>query len=229
MAILPDQVRQQLADRFRSELVEPVVLTLYIRPGTGRLILPTGMGCATCDDARALAEGVAETAPDLISLRVVDLSQDDVDGVADVPTLTVSRADEDARIRWQGLPAGYEFSSVVDGIERVSSGKHGLSDATVEQLGGLTEPVEVMVFSTTSCPHCPKAISLANRMALASPQVRAMAVEANEFPSLAAQFGVQGVPRTVVNRTGAFVGALPEAAFVDSVLRLAGVQPPAQA
>ncbi len=66
-------------------------------------------------------------------------------------------------------------------------------------------------------------MSLANRMTLASDHVRALAVEANEFPQLSAEFGVQGVPRTVVNRSGAFVGALPEAQFVQTVLQLAGV------
>ena len=37
-------------------------------------------------------------------------------------------------------------------------------------------------------------MSLANRMALASPQVRAVCVEANEFPYLSNQFRVRGVP-----------------------------------
>ena len=58
---------------------------------------------------------------------------------------------------------------------------------------------------------------------MASPHIRAIAVEANEFPELSQRFGVQGVPRTVVNQGGAFVGALPEAQFVDAVLQLAGV------
>jgi hypothetical protein len=58
-------------------------------------------------------------------------------------------------------------------------------------------------------------------MAIASPLVSARTVEANEFPALSQRFGVQGVPRTVVNERGAFVGALPEPQFVDSVLRLA--------
>lgn len=66
-------------------------------------------------------------------------------------------------------------------------------------------------------------MSLANRMALASSQITAISVEATEFPDLAQRFGVQGVPRTVVNRQGAFVGALPEQQFVSSVLGLAGV------
>jgi len=67
-------------------------------------------------------------------------------------------------------------------------------------------------------------VSLANRMALASPHLKAATIEANEFPEMSRQYSVQGVPRTVVNRQGAFVGLLPERQFVASVLELAGVE-----
>jgi Thioredoxin domain len=66
-------------------------------------------------------------------------------------------------------------------------------------------------------------VSLANRMALASPQITAVCVEANEFPQLSNQFRVRGVPHTVINRKAAFVGALPEQDFVTAVLEGAGV------
>jgi hypothetical protein len=71
-------------------------------------------------------------------------------------------------------------------------------------------------------------VSLANRMALASELVTARTIEAGEFPDLSRDYGVHGVPRTVVNRQGAFVGALPEPHFVAAVLQLAGVdlEPP---
>jgi predicted DsbA family dithiol-disulfide isomerase len=72
-------------------------------------------------------------------------------------------------------------------------------------------------------------VSLADRMAIASPHVSAVTVEATEFPELVQRFSVQGVPRTVVNRGGAFVGALPEQQFVAAVLELAGVGTEAQA
>ena len=147
MAILTDQVKRQLQDRFEQQLSGPVQLTLYTRPGTGRLILPSGMGCATCDDARQLAEELQEASPDLIHLRVVDVTTEESD-VQDVPTLTLAFPGEAPRIRWQGLPAGYEFATVVDAVERVSSGAHGLSEASVEALGELREPVDVMVFAT---------------------------------------------------------------------------------
>jgi predicted DsbA family dithiol-disulfide isomerase len=61
-------------------------------------------------------------------------------------------------------------------------------------------------------------------MALASQSVKTLTVEATEFPDLARRFGVQGVPRTVVNRQGALEGALPEPQFVEAVLRLAGIE-----
>ena len=70
-------------------------------------------------------------------------------------------------------------------------------------------------------------MSLANRMALASAQVTARAIEAEEFPEMSSRYGVEGVPRTVVNGRGAFVGAMPERQFVASVLKLAGVEPQA--
>jgi hypothetical protein len=46
-------------------------------------------------------------------------------------------------------------------------------------------------------------------------------VEANEFPDLAQRYGVMAVPKTVVNDRIGFEGALPEASFVDQVLRAA--------
>jgi hypothetical protein len=60
-------------------------------------------------------------------------------------------------------------------------------------------------------------------MALASPQIKAICVEANEFPQLSNQFRVRGVPHTVINRKVSFVGALPEPDFVAAVLEAAGV------
>src|SRR3979490_2413517 len=59
-------------------------------------------------------------------------------------------------------------------------------------------------------------------MALASPHIRAVCVEANEFPYLSNQFRVRGVPHTVINRKASFVGALPEPDFVAAVLEGAG-------
>jgi alkyl hydroperoxide reductase subunit AhpF len=147
MSILNEQVKQQVRERFAERLSGPVQLKLYLRPGSGRLILPTGMGCPTCEEARELAEDLREAAPEQIPLEVIDVTTQDSD-VTELPTLTLAFPGEEPRIRWQGLPAGYEFATVVDAIERVSTGEHGLSEATVQRLAEVSEPLEVMVFAT---------------------------------------------------------------------------------
>jgi hypothetical protein len=43
----------------------------------------------------------------------------------------------------------------------------------------------------------------------------------SEFPDLAAQYHVRGVPKIVMNDTVELVGAQPEAEFVDALLRAA--------
>lgn len=147
MAVLSEQVKEQLRARFAERLRGTVQLTLYTRPGTGRLILPSGLGCPTCDDARELAEDVA-AASDLVQLEVVDVTRSEAGTPQEVPTLALALPDEEPRIRWQGLPEGYEFATVVDAIERASTRESGLSAESTVALSQLSEPVEVMVFST---------------------------------------------------------------------------------
>lgn len=59
---------------------------------------------------------------------------------------------------------------------------------------------------------------LAQLFALASEQITAEAIEASEFPDLVQKFRVQGVPKTVINETVEFVGAMPEKQALEHVL-----------
>ena len=47
------------------------------------------------------------------------------------------------------------------------------------------------------------------------------AVEATEFPELSRAYGVSAVPKIVINDRVEFEGALPEAQFLEAVLRAA--------
>ena len=152
MALISDDVRQQLKERFQTRLSGQVHVTLYTKPGSSRLVLPTGVGCATCEDARQIAELIRDSASEKVTLEVVDVNADraraEIDEVFEVPTLAISRNSDPSRIRFQGLPAGTEFPALIEAVERVSSGEHGLSAETVTSLEKLTEPTEVMVFAT---------------------------------------------------------------------------------
>ncbi|HEV8616756.1 MAG TPA: thioredoxin family protein [Methylomirabilota bacterium] len=64
---------------------------------------------------------------------------------------------------------------------------------------------------------------LAQHMAVASDRVTATAIEATEFPDLSRAYRVMAVPKIVMNETVQFEGALPEAEFLEAVLRAASV------
>ena len=59
---------------------------------------------------------------------------------------------------------------------------------------------------------------LAYKTALASPRIRAAAIEATEFPTLADAMDVWAVPRVVVNGVPQWDGAVPERVFLDRIL-----------
>lgn len=152
MPIVNERVRDQLRTRFESRLSGPVALQLFTRPGSGRLVLPAGVGCPTCADAQEIAEALRDAAPAKISLEVVDVSRDGEQtaarGSTEVPTLAIGRSGEEARIRFQGLPAGTEFAALLDAVERVSNADVGLDATSLKDLAKVTQPLELMVFAT---------------------------------------------------------------------------------
>jgi alkyl hydroperoxide reductase subunit AhpF len=64
-------------------------------------------------------------------------------------------------------------------------------------------------------------VRLAQHMAIASDRVRAVAIEATEFPELSRAYQVMAVPKIVMNDRVSFEGALPEAQFLEAVVRAA--------
>src|SRR6202011_5547427 len=106
MSVIPEQVPQQLKERFEVALSGPVRITLT-KPGSSRLILPEGFGCPTCEDAREMAELLRDAAPEKVTLEQVDVTRNPeratTDGVDDVPTIALASDSETGRIRFQGL------------------------------------------------------------------------------------------------------------------------------
>ena len=58
---------------------------------------------------------------------------------------------------------------------------------------------------------------LAHQLALESPFVESEMVEAIEFPDLANQYNVSGVPQTTINQAFNVVGAAPESQLIEQI------------
>ena len=59
-------------------------------------------------------------------------------------------------------------------------------------------------------------------MAIDTPSIRVDVIGAQEFPHLARQYGVQSVPKTVINNVVEVNGAVPEPVLLQRILTAAG-------
>ncbi|MDD5468984.1 MAG: thioredoxin family protein [Anaerolineales bacterium] len=215
--LLNEDIARQVQEAF-GQLAEPVEVLYFGRKEA----------CDYCDDTQQLLEEVVALS-DKLNLQVYDLDEDAVVAnqykVDKAPGIVLAGRDgekaQDFGIRYAGIPAGHEFSSLIQGLLLVSSRESGLNSATRDFLGGLTEPVQLQVFVTPTCPYCPRAVILAHQMALESPLVEAEMVEATEFPELSDRFGVSGVPHTTINSgAGTVIGAAPEEHLLAEIMRV---------
>lgn len=139
-------------------------------------------------------------------------------GVIGVPEIVVMRNGQDTRMRFLGAPSGYEFMSLIEAIIAAGTDDGQLTEDSRSLLGSVDQPLDIKVFVTPTCPHCPRAVTMAHKMALANPLITATCVEATEFLELSREYRVTGVPKTVVNGSIEILGALPEDAFVRAVI-----------
>lgn len=126
--------------------------------------------------------------------------------------------ERDSHIRFLGTPWGYEFLSLVRAIVLVGGGPSALSVDSRARLARIDTPMSMHVFSTPTCPQCPRAVTLAHEIAFANGNVTAYGVDATEFPDLVRRYHVTGVPKTVINDRVEILGAVPEDHFVDQAL-----------
>lgn len=140
MALIRDDVAAQLQGEFQ-QLVNPVRLVVFSQ----------AMSDPASEQVRRLVEELA-TLDDRLSAEsanfVLDQERVRALGIERTPAVAILGAEKDYGIRFYGMPSGYEFGTLVDGILDVSSGDSGLGEATRTALAGLARPVHVRVFST---------------------------------------------------------------------------------
>lgn len=129
------QVKQQLED-----LAGPVRLVMFTQ----------AFECEFCTETRQLVEEVAQLSDQLtaeIYDFVTDKEKAEELGIDKIPAIAIIGA-EDYGVRFYGIPAGYEFTSLLHAIQTVAAGKPELSAEGHQVLAELTEPVHMQVFIT---------------------------------------------------------------------------------
>jgi glutaredoxin-like protein len=139
MVILNEDLRNELQREF-EELSGKVKLVVFTQE----------FECDHCRENTSLAQEVASLS-DKLDVEVNDfvLDKEAVEryGVDKIPAIAVE-GEKDYGVRFYGVPAGYEFASLLEAIKAVSAGESGLVPKTKETLGELKDPLHLQVFVT---------------------------------------------------------------------------------
>ncbi|MCS7312641.1 MAG: thioredoxin family protein [Acidobacteria bacterium] len=220
MALISSRDAEVLRKRFAAELRDPVDLWVFTQV----------LNCPTCPMALQIAQELGALTD---KIRVVEknplIDVDDARGLdaSMVPAFVLRTTQSDGRIRYYGLPSGYEFSVLVETLVALSRQESFLEPELVERLQALTAPMTVRVFVTPTCPYCPQMAFLAYQIAMVRPNVTAEVIEASEFPEVSTRYQVRAVPRTVVNDRHVVEGSVPPEVFIEGLLQLQDKAPEA--
>lgn len=185
------------------------------------VLFKENINCPSCPTAEDFLKEVASLSGNVkleIYNRYIDEAKNSEYAPAHLPAIFIETPFSGKRVVFYGIPAGYEFVSFLEAVKVSSSGKPELEPDTFEKFKDLSGKVNIKVFVTPTCPYCPAAVVLAQRMAVASEKITAEMVESNEFPHLAAKYQVEGVPKIVINEKVHLVGAQPESVLAAAVV-----------
>jgi len=180
--------------------------------------------CEFCRMTRELVQEIKGLS-EKISIEIYDFVKDaeivKKYNIDKIPA-TVILGERDYGIRFYGVPAGYEFTSLIEDIVDASRREPSLQKDVLAELAKVDQPVHIQVLTSPTCPYCALAVRTAHRFAMANDHIVSDMVELTEFPHLAVKYNVQSFPKIVINEDHFLPGLPTEIDFVHAILDAIG-------
>src|SRR5882672_779678 len=153
MSLIAPADQDKLRETF-NEMTSPVRLLFFTQT----------LDCETCLQTKQILDELPPLS-DKITVEevnfILDKDKAAAYGIDRVPAIALASGDSDSRIRFLGAPAGYEFISLVQAVLLVGGRASTLSAESLARIGAVDKAVTLRVFTTPSCPHCPRAVTVA--------------------------------------------------------------------
>ena len=221
--MIPPQEKARLKRDFRKHLKNEVSLRLFTQRASP-IAIP-GRNCRYCPQAQQLLEELTELSPKL-KLETVDFyanpNEARDEGVTRIPAIAMTTP-AGGRVRYYGLPMGYELPAFIESLKAVSRSATRLSVNTRKQLRRIDGPVHIQVFVTLGSEVSAGMALLAHAMAVENANVTADVIESEEFPDLTRKYGVRQVPLTIINEFATVNGMVSEGELLEKVMQAGNI------
>lgn len=116
-----------------------------------------------------------------------------------IPSFTVGKADEVARIAFSGLPMGHEMTSFILAILQASGYPPKVEQDVIESIKGLEGKKRFQTFISLSCHNCPDVVQALNLMAALNPDIEHEMIDGALFQGLVDEYQIMAVPTVILN------------------------------
>jgi alkyl hydroperoxide reductase subunit F len=116
-----------------------------------------------------------------------------------IPSFTIGKADEVARIVFSGLPMGHEMTSFILAILQASGYPPKVEQDVIESIKGLEGKKHFQTFISLSCHNCPDVVQALNLMAALNPDIEHEMIDGALFQGLVDQYQIMAVPTVILN------------------------------
>lgn len=176
--MLDNNIKSQLKVYF-EKIVSPIVLVASVD---------------NSDSSKQMLELLNEVAEqsEKITIRT--------DGKAEhIPSFTVSKVDQPARITFAGLPMGHEMTSFILAILQTSGYPAKVEQEVIDRIGKLDGKMSFQTFISLSCHNCPDVVQALNLMSALNPNITHEMIDGALYQSLVDQYQIMAVPTVILN------------------------------
>lgn len=208
--MMNEEIQTQLREIF-NDMGNDVTMMLFTKEGE----------CPSCQETKGLL-GEVEELSDKIHFVEKDFEKDFDEAkkynIEMVPSFVIlDHNNEYHGVKFNGIPAGHEINSFIPALLEMSGSKHELEAELKERIAKIDKPINIKVFVTLSCPHCPGAVHTAHKLAMLNKNIEGEMIEAQTFTDLSNKHNVTGVPKIVINETHELVGNQPIEEFLKII------------
>jgi len=211
--LLNVEVKEQIKE-FLSHMKNEVKFILFTQKGK----------CETCKETKLLLKEVSELNEKLSFVEKdinIDIEEKNLYGITLVPSFVLLDNNNNYKgVKFNGIPAGHEINSFLTAILDMSGINYGFDPSLIDRIKKINKPVNIKVFVTLSCPHCPGAVVNAHRLAMLNENILSEMIEAQTFQELSVKYKVSGVPKIIINETHELVGNQPLEEYLNTMENL---------
>lgn len=212
--------REDMSNIFNKEVLKQMKEGLDKIKNPIKIVTFVESGKPLCDEVVTMMMQVAAL-NDKITFIEYNLSKNsdlaEKYGIDKVPGTTFLVENKPTRIKFYGIPSGHEINSLLFALLESSGVSIPLENKVVDTIKQINKKINIKVFVSLQCPHCPKAVMTAYKIALLNKNIDAEMIQANLYSDLSNKFEISSVPRIFFNDKDDLLGVQPIEMFIEKL------------